>query len=453
MRILQLLSIVIIACGTVHSVFAEDVEGKFIVHEWGTFTTFSGSDGAFVDFRPLVAEHKDLPNYVWDRGSFRKGPTLSKNRLWARVRMETPVTYFYTDRIREVDVRVDFPQGMLTEFYPPPQKILPKLDETIAFGKGEEIGDSSLDWGTIQLIPQDKLLPESTDPKLRTLLANEIVERLLPHGLNEQHYAAARETDSALVHLRRDVVRGYGSGKPNPQKSFFEKFLFYRGVGKFDLPYSTEFSGDTVSIRNDGTQAMNSAIYIRVTGDQIQATRIDQVPAGTSITFREPKDVSPVELEKLVKDSLVAEGLYEKEAASMVKTWQQSWFTEEGTRVLYMVPGEITEELLPLHVDPKPQESLRVLVGRMEVMSPDDERQMAQDVAQSAKARQAFLTKQRTMPKKSNAQYQIPASIKRWGRMTEPALVRISKISKDELVRAEAKRLLYQKVQRVSPRS
>ena len=81
MRILQLLSIVIIACGTVHSVFAEDVEGKFIVHEWGTFTTFSGSDGAFVDFRPLVAEHKDLPNYVWDRGSFRKGPTLSKNRL------------------------------------------------------------------------------------------------------------------------------------------------------------------------------------------------------------------------------------------------------------------------------------------------------------------------------------------------------------------------------------
>ena len=43
-------------------------DGNFIVHEWGTFTTFSGSDGVFLDFRPLAAKESDLPDYVLDRG-------------------------------------------------------------------------------------------------------------------------------------------------------------------------------------------------------------------------------------------------------------------------------------------------------------------------------------------------------------------------------------------------
>ena len=77
----------------------------------------------------------------------------------------------------------------------------------------------------------------------------------------------------------------------------------------------------------------------------------------------------------------VAEGLFEKEAAAMVATWQQSWFTENGTRILYMVPAPITDELLPLHINPKPKQMLRVLVGRMEIMSPTSEQAMTQAVA------------------------------------------------------------------------
>src|SRR5882724_4805341 len=36
-----------------------------VVHEWGTFTSFSGSDGVRLEFRPLVDE--DLPPFVLDR--------------------------------------------------------------------------------------------------------------------------------------------------------------------------------------------------------------------------------------------------------------------------------------------------------------------------------------------------------------------------------------------------
>ena len=36
-----------------------------VVHEWGTFTSFSGSDGVRLEYRPLLDE--DLPYFVLDR--------------------------------------------------------------------------------------------------------------------------------------------------------------------------------------------------------------------------------------------------------------------------------------------------------------------------------------------------------------------------------------------------
>ncbi|HIK92924.1 MAG TPA: hypothetical protein EYG03_13225, partial [Planctomycetes bacterium] len=41
-------------------------DGRLVVHEWGTFTNFSGSDGVKLEYRPLV--DNDLPDFVLDRG-------------------------------------------------------------------------------------------------------------------------------------------------------------------------------------------------------------------------------------------------------------------------------------------------------------------------------------------------------------------------------------------------
>src|SRR6185503_4320845 len=68
--------------------------GKLIVHEWGTFTNFSGSDGINLEFRPLVT--RDLPRFIMtpfnQPGSL--GRELLKDQFVARQRMETPVAYF-----------------------------------------------------------------------------------------------------------------------------------------------------------------------------------------------------------------------------------------------------------------------------------------------------------------------------------------------------------------------
>src|SRR2546423_11321659 len=88
---------------------AKDPKG-FVVHEWGTFSTFSGSDGAYLKFYP---DDRGLPEFVYNRHRTEKGGLPD-----AFVSLETPVTYFYSDRDRTASVQGEFPKGLMTDWYP-----------------------------------------------------------------------------------------------------------------------------------------------------------------------------------------------------------------------------------------------------------------------------------------------------------------------------------------------
>jgi hypothetical protein len=138
-----------------------------------------------------------------------------------------------------------------------------------------------------------------------------------------------------------------------------------------------------------------------------------------------------------VKDALVQEGLFEKEAVAMLKTWRSSWFGETGTRLFYVVPRPITDALLPLEITPQPERTVRVLVGRMEIMTPADESRIASLVLESARARRTG-----TNASGGTAKYDPQARLANLGRLAEPALSRVGTISKNPEIRAEAKLLL-----------
>ena len=53
----------------------------------------------------------------------------------------------------------------------------------------------------------------------------------------------------------------------------------------------------------------------------------------------------------------------------MVRTWRQSWF-EEGSRLLYIVPAQFVDTVLPLAISPAPSQRVRVFVGRLELVTP-----------------------------------------------------------------------------------
>jgi len=224
-----------------------------------------------------------------------------------------------------------------------------------------------------------------------------------------------------------------------------EKFLFYRGVGNFGLPFTTRINdAGVVSLTNGGEQPLTAALLVDINGQNIRVASLSKLAPGKTQDFAAAQPVSIGELEAAVVAALKAEGLYEKEALSMVATWKQSWFAEQGTRVLYMVPQPLTDELLPLTISPAPTEKVRVLVGRMEVMSPEAEQQMMTAVARSAQARSAHNEAEQGKEAKDRTPFVFPEEIRQLGRLTEPALVRVSTIAKDAKVRAEATILLQQ---------
>jgi hypothetical protein len=375
---------------------------KLIVHEWGTFTNFSGSDGVYLDYRPLVGS--DLPSFVFDR---KKQTTLSqkmqlseKFSLITKSRMETPVTYFYTDEPMAVNVRVDFPQGILTEFYPPARTMNPlvKPDEKVP-----PVGKSFLDWGQIGLFPQDQIEPQ----RVR-----------IPEVKDGDHYAAARETDSDVVWFSDRNVGNY-----------MEKFLFYRGAGNFEMPVKMQSIGnDRFAIANNGPEAIRAAFLVQIEGAKVRLAHLTNISG--EITAALPPETTTIDslAEAMVQD-LMDEGLYVKEARAMVKTWKSSWFGEDGTRLLYLVPRAQTDVVLPLRVRPAPTEMVRVMVGRLEVMTPETESRLQRLIgllgADDGRVR-------------DDASRQIRAM----GRFAEPALLHVSKSEQDPERQARAQALL-----------
>ena len=74
---------------------------------------------------------------------------------------------------------------------------------------------------------------------------------------------------------------------------------------------------------------------------------------------------------------LAGEGLYPREAAAMVETWRDSWF-EDGARLFYVLSQSAVDAILPLQVEPRPATVNRVFVGRMEIVTPEIESEVAE---------------------------------------------------------------------------
>src|SRR5436305_6685545 len=106
------------------------------VHEWGTFTSVADERGEPLAWVSLTAP-SDLPCFV-----YRLKASCFKCAAISKVRMETPVLYFYGQRPATVSVHVELPSGLITEWYPKAEGV-PK---DVTYGSGSQIA-----WGPVQL--------------------------------------------------------------------------------------------------------------------------------------------------------------------------------------------------------------------------------------------------------------------------------------------------------------
>ncbi len=356
--------------------------GDLTVHEWGTFTSVAGEDGSAIDWDALGGKG-DLPKFVNDFGY--RG---FKWRLTGTVRMETPVMYFYSPRELDAHVKVVFPQGLITECYPRAEyQVFQKsrLDGSVhRLEKNLNEIDASLrnlsgaiEWRNIKVQP-------NTSPAL-------------PVENGPSRYYAARGTDAAPITVGDQ----------------HEKFLFYRGVGRFPVPLTARLSGDgKVVIENRGPDPVPSVILFENRGGRLgyrnagalqDSVTLDSPSLGSDLTM----------LRHDLETALVAQGLFPKEAHAMIETWRDSWF-EEGSRLIYIVPSRAVDAILPLQVDPPRSHTARIYVGRIELVTPETERAVEE----------AMATGDRSM-------------IERYDRFLDPILQRISAESPSKAAQVE----------------
>jgi hypothetical protein len=327
---------------------------ELTVHEWGTFTSVAGADGSAIDWDALGCG-SDLPGFVKEFGY--RG---FKWRLRGTVRMETPVMYFYSPQEVEVHVKVAFPQGLITEWYPQadyevyqtrgkngvPRRLEPNLngiDTSLRSVTG------AIEWNHIMVQP-------NTAP-------------VLPLENAPSRYYAARDTDAAPITVGDQ----------------HEKFLFYRGVGRFPVPLSVRLSPDgQILVENRGHEAVPSVILFENRGGRLGYRNAGAIEDTTTIDPPSLDGTFP-QLRYDLENVLVEQGLFLKEAQAMVETWRDSWF-EEGARLFYVMPSRSVDAILPFRVDPAPSQTTRVFVGRIELMTPDTVRSVKNALATSDSA-------------------------------------------------------------------
>lgn len=339
------------------------------VHEWGTFTSFMGSDGVQVE--GLHHEDEALPSFVYGLkkeaqdnpipapiprpcqqhskvGCFTMDNLIqTHSELFPEApisagvtqKMETPVIYFYGEQGQKVNVEINFPQGIITQYFPQASYNYPTLREA------RELKDSKFIFDVL----------------------------LLPKDTAATHFTA----DSSIWSPARQVPEANTIQSANGER---EKFIFYRGIGDFQSPLQVTSGSDDVLHLLSHSSDISMAIILNsdgvngnfqvINGINIKSGRNASIP-NISKGYSFQNYVNNVK--NIIAEELVKNGLYEAEAIAMVNTWEKSYFKTPGMRVLYIVPNESTESILPLSVKPTPLELKRVLVGRVEIMTKNQE--------------------------------------------------------------------------------
>jgi hypothetical protein len=252
------------------------------------------------------------------------------------------------------------------------------------------MSESGAHWANVEILPADEHVS-------------------LPTDKSGSHYFAARDTDSACLSVP----------SPMPAKSAAEqeKFIFYRGAGSFSTPLTvTMNSANSVTITNTGSEPLAELFVLDLQNRAGRYIHLDRLAPGEkrTVLLDSPKpsvamDVLSSQIEKEMAKALAGQGLYEREATAMVNTWKDSWFAEDGLRVLYILPRQWTDRTLPLTLKPAPRELVRVMVGRAEVLTPSLQQNLSVALIKTHQGDTA-------------ARAHVIAELKALGRFAEPAL-------------------------------
>lgn len=376
---------------------AADPNGM-VVHEWGTFLAMSGSDGISLD--GMYHEEHALPSFVHSRGrdQLRLASSIVKG--------ETPVIYFYTTRRSRVQVHVGFPTGLWTQWYPQADIVGPGLVQT---GSPPRTRNGRIMW-SVDVVP-----PAQAEARLPATSADAL-------------WNHARQVDAAYV----SASDGARPGAPRE----WERFIFYRGLGEAPLPIDLRLDNGRISATSKEAAGLQHVFVLRVENGRGAYEYLPALEGHNTVSHVIPALDAALPLDQFaerigddIERRLIDSGLFQKEARAMVNTWRSSYFETEGVRLLFVLPQSWTDRYIPMRIDPAPAKLVRVMVGRIEVLSAERERRAeaairALDSPDAAIRERAFN------------------SLRDEGRYLEPIIRRTLRTSTNEQVKTLCRRLL-----------
>lgn len=359
------------------------------VHEWGTFTVLSSSQGNAVDWYQPLSDISQLPPFTYN-------PMMMKQRITAaRVRMETPVIYFYPEEEMTVHARVAFRNGTITERFPAPTN---HPYAAVGISPFTQIAVHNLVSCVARPPTSDQLfaqrISEFTSSTAPTV--THWTGQLLPPSHSDAqhipkvsgpagaHYGAARAVPEAWL-FRAASAHPELTPQPVPQ---VEKFIFYRGAGQEVPPYFAAMTNEnTVRFTSHSQSASTFQVAVRVRDGRATWKQMPNISGPmpdsdrtSTLTF--PGETVTVEqadqeLSALFLSELISRGLTKAEAQAMIDTWNHTWFTEPGQRIFTIVDPTWVDSTLPLAISPEPKKIERVFVARYEMLSPETEQTLA----------------------------------------------------------------------------
>jgi len=363
---------------------------KWAVHEWGTFTSLQNEAGDAIG--GINTDDEPVPQFVHRLADFlllqptEIPPTFFQGAPSCHpdvtMRLETPVIYFHPPtsqrNVKTANIVVKFRGGWLTEYFPYAEPLAPGLRPR---GYEPRTGQLSM----FQFGP----LLSSTESKLEW--------NKLKIGGNWPV-----TNTSAHVWLSPRAVQAASVQTVNGDS---EKFLFYRGVAHINAPLKISRDANTgellfrsqleklptnqplaihsiwlVDIQSDGKIAFRSLPPLALDHNS------KRILAHTPAVFASG-DFSSGNLEKLkasLQAALVSEGLFADEAQALLNTWELSYFKSAGLRVFFLVPRAWADFYLPLEIS-MPAEINRVMVGRVELVTPEQRNEL-QEISQFSPA-------------------------------------------------------------------
>jgi hypothetical protein len=358
----------------------------------------NGSDGVSLD--GMYHEEHALPGFVHSRR------TDELRLRTSNMKGETPVVYFYSGTPVRVRVEVGFPSGIWTHWYPQAEFVGPSFVQTASLLRPR---NGRIGW-TVDVQPASNVRPP------------------LPPTAPDALWNYTRDVDAAYVSATDSTRSG------NPQ---WERFIFYRGLGAAALPLTVRApGGGRLACSGDMTGGLRHLYLLRVEGGRGVSRYRPSLGCGEAFDSSLPSMDGAMPLERFaaaVADDLAARlvesGLYPKEARAMVNTWRTSYFTTDGVRVLFVLPQSWTNRFIPMTIRPQPDELVRVMVGRIELLTPERERAAEAAIADLASPDPAVRA----------AAFD---TLRAQGRYVEPIVRRALQSSSSEQVRTLSRRLL-----------